>query len=198
MADVLWQRATEGQDFRAAEARAALHQRLRAETKLITDKDLQKYLQDDLTTRLQEAFPAPQQQQYTPQEAGRYNKNSKQQNYTAPGPRPQKAVSRIDNGLICLASLLHHPGLLHEHHEELTTITLPQAADQDWLEQLLSLPHDPPPDQHPVFDELKAVLAARLTSAFYRLAPHAKADADYKEMVRPAFAHWLSKQNKDL
>ncbi len=196
VADVLWQRATEGQDFTSAEARAALHQRLRAETKLITDKDLQKYLQDDLATRLQAAFPAPQRQRTAPDNNQRYNKDSKFQNYTALGPKPQKATSKIDAGLICLVSLMHHPGLLHEHHEELAHLNLPHAADQEALAQLLSLPHDPPPDQHPLFDALKAQLAPRLTPDFYRLAPHAKPDADYKETVRPAFAHWLGKQSQ--
>lgn len=194
VADVLWQRATENQDFTAAESRAALHQRLRGETKLITDKDLQKYLQDDLAARLAEAFPAPQR----PPMFQKFGKDGRGQNFTPLGPKPKNTVDTIDIGLICLVSLINHSTLLHEYHEELAHINLPQINDQNWLKELLNLPHDPPPDQHPLFEQIRESLQPRLTPAFYRMAPHTKPDVDYALIVRPAFAHWLKRLAKEL
>ncbi len=164
LADMLWTRETEAGPFDTPERRAALEARINAVTNGIRDESVRKYYRQDFSARLQR-YLAPVQGTFAPrrplnpsaawperqQADWRKERGRNRGGAGAASGAPyvvvsqQLAVSPVHRGhrtalprreALILQAVLHHPWLLHDHLEELSSLEF-RHADADKLKRVL-------------------------------------------------------------
>ncbi len=157
LADMLWQRETEGGGFDTPERRAALDQRIAEITNAIVDPSVRKYYRQDLDARIAQLFAPPARESQRFESArtrgapgGRFQ-NDRRGNRM---PRPREvlspssarlAVSPIVRGVrsavapreaLILLAVVNHPWLLETHAEDLAELEF-RHADGDRLRRAI-------------------------------------------------------------
>jgi DNA primase len=157
LADMLWQRETEGGGFDTPERRAALDQRIAEITNAIVDPSVRKYYRQDLDARIAQLFAPPARENLRFEsgrsrgaQGGRFQKDRR--GNRMPGPREvlspstaRLAVSPIVRGVrsalapreaLILLAVVNHPWLLETHAEELVELEF-RHADGDRLRRAI-------------------------------------------------------------
>ena len=154
LAEMLFQRETEGQRFDTPEKRAGLERRLRELVGAIADETLRRHYAADMARRL-EAFLGMTGPALTRQ-AGRNERlgpRGRRAAFADPGPsvgiasaalpaprhlarRPREAPREI----AILAILIGHPSLLERHFEDVAALEIAGAALAAFRDKLLGLP----------------------------------------------------------
>jgi DNA primase len=164
LADMLWTRETETGPFDTPERRAALEARVNQVINSIRDESVRKYYRQDFSSRLQR-YLAPVQGTFTPrrpvnasaswperqQTDWRKNRDRNRGGAAAASGSPyvvvsqQLAVSPLHRGhrtmlprreALILQIVLHHPWILHDHLEELSSLEF-RYAEADRLKRAL-------------------------------------------------------------
>ena len=135
LASLLWLKETEGKDFGTPERRAGLRQALRKAVEAITDSELREDYRAEMMQRFDAAFRPrggrgarwqgkaqksggsrhPKRFEPTPQGTGQFG-------LRVPRHGPERLSQRREQ--LLLALLVHHPGILLEQAEALSTIHL--------------------------------------------------------------------------
>ncbi|MGE0063980.1 MAG: DNA primase [Xanthobacteraceae bacterium] len=160
LAQMLWVRETEGQDFTTPERRAALEARIGEMMNQIADESVRKYYRQDFSARLQQFFVPPQRSGgYDRPQGGAFGgprrERGGERNWRAdargpsrnPGNRAtpylvvsqQLAASPLHRGhrtaiprreALLLQAALNHPWLLHDHMEDFASLEFRHADSE--------------------------------------------------------------------
>jgi DNA primase len=162
LAQMLWVRETEGQDFTTPERRAALEARIGEMANQIADESVRKYYRQDFTARLQQFFvPPPRSGGYEASSRGAFGgprrERGGERDWRRDARPPsrnlgnratpylvvsqQLAASPLHRGhrtaiprreALLLQAALNHPWLLHDHMEDFASLEF-RHADSDRL-----------------------------------------------------------------
>jgi DNA primase len=162
LAQMLWVRETEGQDFTTPERRAALEARIGEMANQIADESVRKYYRQDFTARLQQFFvPPPRSGGYEASSRGGFGgprrERGGERDWRRDARPPsrnlgnratpylvvsqQLAASPLHRGhrtaiprreALLLQAALNHPWLLHDHMEDFASLEF-RHADSDRL-----------------------------------------------------------------
>ena len=151
LAEMLFQRETEGQTFDTPEKRAALERRLRELTTSIGDETLRKHYSADMSERLRGLFggPAPRAP-WVPRE-----RSARQPRRGGPGDQPLRvgvasqplpragfslsAKRESPREIAILAALITHPSLLERVFEEIAALELASPALNEFRKRLIDM-----------------------------------------------------------
>ena len=152
LAEMLFQRETEGRRFDTPERRAGLERRLRELVASIADETLRRHYAADMDQRLAALFgpAAPAPARRSPE---RFARGARRLGFVDPGPRvgvagaplptPRHLARRpreAPREIAILAILIGHPSLLERHFEEVASLEIAGAALAAFRDKLLGLP----------------------------------------------------------
>ena len=154
LADMLFNRETEGRAFDTPEKRAALERRLREFTGQIGDETLRRHYALDMERRLAEFLGLGAPAAARPERRERFGRAGRRPGYFDPGPRvgiagaalpapPHRLAGRpreAPREIAILAILIGHPELIERRIEEVAALELSSPALAGFRDRLLSLP----------------------------------------------------------
>ncbi len=213
MADLIWQRETEGQDLATPERRAGLERRLREIAQEIGDETLRRYYRDDFKERLFKLFGARRLSQSQPRRERRGAQASGPRRgfeWTREGadrtpPVASATLSRsplfragttslLPREALILLLLLNHPGLAEHHLEAIADVEFSNAEAGALRDALLDRASSGPLDAEEIRLAAESAGFTAIVQRLDALAAHSthfylknsSAEADAEEVLRQA------------
>ncbi len=157
LVDVVWEMETEGRAFDTPESKAGLEAALNGRVDHIAERAVQTFYREEMRRRLKEAFWSRPQRTFTPNKpnaAAGPRPAARPPWPGAPRPKPTAATGgppqqrpRAGAWLwprILLATLINHPELLEEYHEQLAHTEIPEPGLDALRHALIAAAAEPP------------------------------------------------------